>query len=200
MLQGDWSEAKNNRLVKKMDANGDGVLQASEFADGFEKALPEDQKKFKMVVKEFMDVAKSCRENKQASRDKEEKAAKKAEKKTAKEPVKSPSPVRADGYQRPQRPLRVGSSPPKAREPETKLTKEPPQPAAAAAAAAPAAAIVDDSTVAGSSLVKAERITQLLAVFAVFDLDASGTIEASELLQLGQMRRRCTQCSLLRSL
>ena len=99
--QGDWSEGKNNRLVKKMDANGDGVLQASEFADGFEKALPEDQKKFKMVVKEFMDVAKSCRENKQASRDKEEKAAKKAAKEPVKEPVKkepvsnqSPSPVR----------------------------------------------------------------------------------------------------------
>ena len=64
----------------------------------------------------------------------------------------------------------------------------------------PVQAVDDDSTVADLSLAKAERITQLLAVFAVFDLDASGTIEASELLQLGQMRRRCTQCSLLRSL
>ena len=74
------------------------------------------------------------------------------------------------------------------------MTKESPQPAAAAAAAAaPAAAVDDDSTVADLSLAKAERITQLLAVFAVFDLDASGTIEASELLQLGQMRRRLGQ-------
>ena len=55
----------------------------------------------------------------------------------------------------------------------------------------PVQAVDDDSTVADLSLAKAERITQLLAVFAVFDLDASGTIEASELLQLGQMRRRC---------
>ena len=67
--QGDWSDEKNAVLITKMDANGDGVIQGSEFAEHFEKALPADKVKFEQIVKEFMEVAKMCRDKKQEQRE-----------------------------------------------------------------------------------------------------------------------------------
>ena len=65
---GDWDEAKNERLVKKMDVNGDGLISDSEFATHFQRALPKDMKQFDTVVDQFMQVAKACRAAKQGSR------------------------------------------------------------------------------------------------------------------------------------
>ena len=47
---GEWSEEKNARLVKKMDVNGDGTVSGSEFAEFFNKALPDAAVEFQDVV------------------------------------------------------------------------------------------------------------------------------------------------------
>merc|ERR1712166_372385 len=58
----------NARLVQKMDANGDGVVDGSEFSEHFEQALPKDAKHFNVVVGHFMEVAQTCRERKEKKR------------------------------------------------------------------------------------------------------------------------------------
>ena len=70
--KGEWSEAKNNRMVKKMDENGDGVIDGPEFSEYFEQALPQDAKAFNVVVGEFMEVAEACRERKERQREQKE--------------------------------------------------------------------------------------------------------------------------------
>ena len=66
--KGEWSEAKNNRMVKKMDENGDGVIDGPEFSEYFEQALPTDKRVFDLVVSQFTVMAQVCRERKQNQR------------------------------------------------------------------------------------------------------------------------------------
>ena len=63
--QGEWTEEKNARLVKRMDANGDGEIQMSEFVHHFEDALPRAREEFDLVLEQFMEVAQACRARKQ---------------------------------------------------------------------------------------------------------------------------------------
>ena len=67
--QGEWTEEKNARLVKRMDANGDGEIQMSEFVHHFEDALPRAREEFDLVLEQFMEVAQACRARKQQRRE-----------------------------------------------------------------------------------------------------------------------------------
>ena len=58
--QGEWSEDMNARLVQKMDANGDGLISASEFSEHFEQALPSPSSEFNVILRQFMQVALVC--------------------------------------------------------------------------------------------------------------------------------------------
>eukprot|EP00656_Telonema_subtile_P041217 TRINITY_DN4634_c0_g1_i2.p1 TRINITY_DN4634_c0_g1~~TRINITY_DN4634_c0_g1_i2.p1 ORF type:complete len:476 (+),score=126.26 TRINITY_DN4634_c0_g1_i2:391-1818(+) len=63
----DWTEEKNARLVRKMDTNGDGLINASEFVQHFEATLPKDPEEFAVAIEQFMEVARSCRARKALS-------------------------------------------------------------------------------------------------------------------------------------
>lgn len=58
---GEWTEAMNTRLLKKMDTNGDGTINSTEFCSFFEKALPVDTDEFNSTLDEFLLVARECR-------------------------------------------------------------------------------------------------------------------------------------------
>lgn len=60
---GEWTEEQNQRLVGKMDANGDGHVRANEFCKYFDRILPGDRAEFIQNVKQFMDVAAHCANN-----------------------------------------------------------------------------------------------------------------------------------------
>ena len=57
---GEWTEEQNQRLVDKMDVNGDGHVHANEFCKYFDRILPGDCAEFIQNVKQFMDVAAHC--------------------------------------------------------------------------------------------------------------------------------------------
>jgi len=39
---GDWSEEKNNKLITKMDENGDGEIHMAEFVFYFNQSITKD--------------------------------------------------------------------------------------------------------------------------------------------------------------
>merc|ERR1712166_388431 len=176
----------NARLVQKMDANGDGVVDGSEFSEHFEQALPKDAKQFNVVVGQFMEVAQACRERK--------------EKKRAHQP--SSNGTAEAGSVATNTPGRGGSSrgsgvhgDRRAQQPSPVRAQRPVSAAStmrspAAAAASPAST---KDAAESAKEAKAARVQKLVKVFDVFDLDGSGSIESRELLQLGQMRRRLGQ-------
>ena len=65
---GDWDEAKNAKLVKKIDANADGTVSDSEFSEFFEKSLTKDAVEFDLIVRQFMQVAQVCRQRKREAK------------------------------------------------------------------------------------------------------------------------------------
>ena len=81
---GEWNEEKNARLIKKMDANGDGKIQESEFAQFFEEALTQERKEFNSIVNQFESVAESCRSRKEEAREAQKEAEEKAERQAKK--------------------------------------------------------------------------------------------------------------------
>ena len=58
--QGEWTEQKNIKLLCKIDANSDGKISCMEFAEHFERAMPEEQLQFDAIIEQFMQVARSC--------------------------------------------------------------------------------------------------------------------------------------------
>ena len=58
---GDWTEEENSRLVKKMDAKGDGKIRKAEFVEYFEFALPRSSSNFDAIMVQFQDAARACR-------------------------------------------------------------------------------------------------------------------------------------------
>eukprot|EP00658_Telonema_sp_P-2_P078245 TRINITY_DN7287_c0_g1_i6.p1 TRINITY_DN7287_c0_g1~~TRINITY_DN7287_c0_g1_i6.p1 ORF type:complete len:465 (-),score=192.02 TRINITY_DN7287_c0_g1_i6:334-1728(-) len=58
--QGEWTVEKNDKMVAKMDKNGDGHISAEEFAAHFETILPRGTKEFDWVIQQFMQVAGHC--------------------------------------------------------------------------------------------------------------------------------------------
>ena len=62
---GEWTEEKNAKLLKKMDTNGDGLLDSSEFAEFFEQSLTSDSIEFDETIENFMKVAKQCPQRKE---------------------------------------------------------------------------------------------------------------------------------------
>ena len=65
---GDWNEAKNAKLVKKMDANADGTVSDPEFSDFFEKSLSKIPEEFEVIVEQFFQVAQVCRQRKREAK------------------------------------------------------------------------------------------------------------------------------------
>ena len=88
---GEWSEAKNNRLIRRMDANGDGEISQDEFSTHFERALPREAREFETTVRQFMEVAKACRAKKEALR---------AAPRASSAPRPRPAPVRSTRTER----------------------------------------------------------------------------------------------------
>merc|ERR1712166_1409188 len=83
--QGEWTEAMNARLVKKMDLNSDGEVDDFEFAKHFEESLPRDEGKFNAIIKQFTKVANACKERKETTK------AAKANKRSQTPPVQKPA-------------------------------------------------------------------------------------------------------------
>jgi hypothetical protein len=59
--QSQWTEQTNNRLVYKMDVNGDGVIRVDEFVQYFAQSLPDAKPEFDAVIRQFLEVAHSFR-------------------------------------------------------------------------------------------------------------------------------------------
>lgn len=55
---GVWDEAKNNKLIWKMDSDADGKISADEFCWYFEAVLARDMNEFDAVVPQFLQVAR----------------------------------------------------------------------------------------------------------------------------------------------
>ena len=56
-----WSEAKNAKLVNKMDVDRNGTVSEQEFTRHFTESLPKDKKKFDEAIAQFMEVAREYR-------------------------------------------------------------------------------------------------------------------------------------------
>jgi len=56
---GEWSEAQNARLLKKMDTDGSGTIDCEEFCSYFAEALTHDEEAFNVTIESFMEVAQS---------------------------------------------------------------------------------------------------------------------------------------------
>ena len=216
--EGDWSEARNSALIEKMDSNLDGKIDAMQFSNHFEKALPKDMTGFQTVIDQFLAVAKECRTVKvkkketaqaDAAKKKAEFEAKqmaRAEEKIKKGESPESKPSRAASRTPKATPTQATSAkatPTKATPTKATPTKATPTKATPTKATPTKARAVEPlpgrsnpskpSTPAPSRDDKKERFAQLNAVFAVFDLDKSGVIESRELLQLGKMRRQLGQ-------
>jgi len=61
---GDWTEERNNRLMRTMDVNGDGEISGSEFTLHFDNHLPQDAEQFDIIIEQFLMVARACRADK----------------------------------------------------------------------------------------------------------------------------------------
>lgn len=61
----DWTEAKNARMMKKMDTDGDGDVSSTEFSVYFEAALTQDPAEFDNTIAQFTAVAQACRDRKE---------------------------------------------------------------------------------------------------------------------------------------
>lgn len=65
---GEWTAEKNAKLMQKMDGNGDGLIEPSEFVRHFEETLPRDKDTFKGIIEQFLEVARACRSLKSEAR------------------------------------------------------------------------------------------------------------------------------------
>eukprot|EP00658_Telonema_sp_P-2_P051666 TRINITY_DN39776_c0_g1_i1.p1 TRINITY_DN39776_c0_g1~~TRINITY_DN39776_c0_g1_i1.p1 ORF type:complete len:174 (+),score=55.01 TRINITY_DN39776_c0_g1_i1:114-635(+) len=54
---GEWTEEQNLRLVRQMDASGDGVVEEKEFVGFMNSGLPRDMKQFSAIVQEYIEAA-----------------------------------------------------------------------------------------------------------------------------------------------
>jgi len=82
---GKWSENSNERLITKMDKDGDGDIDREEFVTHFEQMLARERFEFDSTMEQFMQVAKACRKEKKAARDSE------ARKKAASDRIVTPN-------------------------------------------------------------------------------------------------------------
>ena len=90
--RGEWTEQQNAKLVKKMDWDGDGLVNAKEFIGYFEEALPHEAEGFERVIEQFKQVAEACRREKQQPAKREDKGPA-ASKAVAKNAVEAGEPV-----------------------------------------------------------------------------------------------------------
>ena len=58
--QGTWSVDQNNRLMAKIDMDGDGVISESEFINFFTVSLPGNMAEFMSNIEQFREVAATC--------------------------------------------------------------------------------------------------------------------------------------------
>lgn len=65
---GEWTEARNDRLVAMMDGDKDGKMSPTEFVQYFDFALSLDPEEFDKTIAEFIAVADTCQSNKKLVR------------------------------------------------------------------------------------------------------------------------------------
>jgi len=58
--RGAWTKAQNDKLMRKIDKDGDGEIELEEFTSYFHEALVKDRIEFDTVVEEFGEVADEC--------------------------------------------------------------------------------------------------------------------------------------------
>ena len=61
----------NINLVHSLDTNGDGHVDCMEFVNQFEQTLPTDMAEFGILIRQFIEVARQCREGRELERMKE---------------------------------------------------------------------------------------------------------------------------------
>ena len=55
--RGEWTEAQNERLMRRLDTDRDGTVSCFEFCMGFAEMLPGDIEEFRATMRQFHDVA-----------------------------------------------------------------------------------------------------------------------------------------------
>ena len=53
---GSWSKEQNDRLISKIDKDGDGEVDANEFSTHFHENLPKPREEFDTLIEQFMTV------------------------------------------------------------------------------------------------------------------------------------------------
>eukprot|EP00658_Telonema_sp_P-2_P080992 TRINITY_DN8177_c0_g2_i1.p1 TRINITY_DN8177_c0_g2~~TRINITY_DN8177_c0_g2_i1.p1 ORF type:complete len:502 (+),score=139.24 TRINITY_DN8177_c0_g2_i1:225-1730(+) len=66
---GQWTTHENQRLVDKVDVDGDGTVSCEEFVAHFSESLPHDLDSFNREIQKFMDVAMMVRSRRQRERE-----------------------------------------------------------------------------------------------------------------------------------
>ena len=69
-----WTPEKNQRMVTRMDKDGDGGVDRNEFVNYLDETLPRDPTEFNNTMDQFLEVALACGKEKKQKR--EEAAAK----------------------------------------------------------------------------------------------------------------------------
>ena len=62
--QGEWTQEMNRKMVQRIDRDGDGLINGTEFSTFFEKALPKDPYTFDKTIADFLAVARRAQEEK----------------------------------------------------------------------------------------------------------------------------------------
>eukprot|EP00658_Telonema_sp_P-2_P076298 TRINITY_DN6653_c0_g1_i1.p1 TRINITY_DN6653_c0_g1~~TRINITY_DN6653_c0_g1_i1.p1 ORF type:complete len:604 (+),score=126.90 TRINITY_DN6653_c0_g1_i1:162-1973(+) len=60
--KGEWTPEANERLLQRVDKDGDGVVDREEFCRYFAEELPRDRSLFKWEIERFREVASRCRQ------------------------------------------------------------------------------------------------------------------------------------------
>ena len=190
---GEWNEEKHNRLLKKMDVSGDGLVVRDEFVDSFEAAMPQSTSGFEQSVKDFMAVARGCRQRAEYEVEKQRKADLQGVD-AAKESSDHLDRINADQMKQlaDEEDRRI-----RAIHAQTLAEQEELQSAETAQKDTQALGYDDVERHFRDREVEVtrQRLEALGEVFDVFDLDNEGKIEAKELLELGKARRRLGQKS-----
>ena len=162
--KGEWTKEMNDKLLKKIDRDGDGQVDANEFATYFADHLPKDRGTFDFTMDQFMEVAKACARKKKEAKNSREKSEASDLNERARKAKASVDAKRAneelgvlEGRWAHTGSSKSGNKKKKSEDPRAERTY---------------------------------RVDKLIAVHKAFDIDGGGYIEKDELFELGKARRK----------